>query len=146
METKDYEKMQDRMRNVIPYQCLLFNDKYMELYRMNITDIHRECTGARFIDGNMIDGDNNITMKLIGKELNEIFTLDPTMMKRIAKYNKDKEFELLNAKIEVANIELQEIRNKIQRFNNKYLEIIQFIDNDFGADDDDYDDDWEESE
>lgn len=63
--------------------------------------------------------------------------LDSTTMQRIAKYNAEKELELTNAKLKVAQLELESLTKKLKRFNEKYKEIIQFIDNDFRSQDED---------
>ena len=65
--------------------------------------------------------------------------LDDTTMKKIAKYNLMEENKILVKEKELAELKLQQIKDKIDRFNAKYKEIIKFIDNDFRSDDEDND-------
>ena len=78
----------------------------------------------------------------------ETIQLDPTLMKRIAKYNKEKEIEKLEEKIKGKQEELKELESKIEDREKRWKKIQDYVANiyDIDVDDDDddeYDDEWE---
>lgn len=77
----------------------------------------------------------------------ETIKLDPTLMKRIAKYNKEKEIEKLEEKIKTKQEKLKELEDKIEDREKRWKKIQDYVANiydiDVDDDDDDYDDEWE---
>lgn len=101
-------------------QILLYDDKEMHIF--NVMDYHTE---SQIVDATTIDGMYtrmilpNSTLKaeiLIGETKAE---LDPTTMKRIAKYNLDKDFEELNRKIKEAEVKLKSLEEEVKLKENK---------------------------
>lgn len=80
----------------------------------------------------------------------ETIQLDPTLMKRIAKYNKEKEIEKLEKEIKRKQKKLKELEDKIEDREKRWEKIQDYVANiydiDLDDDDDDYDDyydyDW----
>lgn len=77
----------------------------------------------------------------------ETIQLDPTLMKRIAKYNKEKEIEKLEKEIKRKQKKLKELEDKIEDREKRWEKIQDYVANiydiDLDDDDDDYDDEWE---
>ena len=128
-------------------KIIAYDDRHMTFYKVNTHSFGIE-----------IDWDNETVRDVIGRatayarmagenlvldvqSISDPIVLDDTTMKRIAKHNLSAENRILVKQKELAELELEQIKSKIDRFNAKYKEIIEFIDNDFkSADDDDYDD------
>ena len=101
-------------------QVLLYDDNEMHIF--NVLDYH---TKAQVVDATTIDSMYtrmivaNSTLQaeiLIGETKAE---LDPTTMKRIAKYNLDKDFEELNRKIKEAEGRLKSLEEEVKSKENK---------------------------
>lgn len=101
-------------------QILLYDDKEMHIF--NVVDYH---TKTQVIDAITVEGMYtrmilpNSTLEaeiLIGEAKAE---LDPTTMKRIAKYNLDKDFEELNRKIKEAEDKLKSLEQEVESKGSK---------------------------
>ena len=141
-------------------QLLFYNDKddEMRVYDCYISKVEHNddlfCQSA-FLDmtqKTMHIPNNNVTAVFTIKEV--VAELDPTTMKRIAKYNKDKELEELNYKIKLAEDRLKVLNDEMNK-KEKKLGLIQNLGQQIWEDDcfnenkylhsgdDDYDD-WED--
>lgn len=145
-------------------QILLYDDNEMHVY--DIVNYNQKSPDVDEIDATSIE--DMFTHKVIvpkGTYSAEITVgekkaeLDPTTMKRIAKYNLDKEFWEINEKINKAtdklmqlNKEVDQMRSKIELIDNLAVKIWE--DEDFDEDnylpddeedseDDEWEDDWE---
>lgn len=141
-------------------QLLFYNDKddEMRVYDCYISkveyqdDLFCQSAFADMTQKTMYIPNNNATAVFTIKEV--VAELDPTTMKRIAKYNKDKELEELNYKIQSAEDRLKVLNDEMSE-KEKKLDLIQNLgqqiweDDCFNEDkylhsvDDDYDD-WED--
>lgn len=108
-----YNTENDEMR---VYDCCVCEVKRME-------DVPLDCTS--------LDDTVAKTMYIPSDQANAVFNikdvvaeLDPTTMKRIARYNKDKELEELNYKIQSAEDRLKRLNDEMAE-KEKKLELIQ---------------------
>lgn len=127
-------------------QVILYDDKEMRTYGGYIVEWTEGC--CQELDATLLKDCHRtiirippITAKAIVELRQQIIELDPTTMKRIAKYNLDKDFEELNRQIKSAedrlkllNEEMETKEKKLQTMQN----ICQQIWNDGCFDEDDY--------
>lgn len=132
-------------------KMIIYNDKNMACYEPTICSLNigEEChttyldvLGATSIGISGITGySKTITFTIPVSCVPTPIILDEATNKQIAKHNLSAEFAILNKQKELAELELKAIRSKIKRFKDKYDEIIKFIDSDFGADEEGWDED-----
>ena len=111
------------------------------------------------VDNNFINYENHIDGRVESYPTNRTFTfttannfdedtikLDETMMKRIAKYNKEKELQKIEEKIKEKKEKIKELDNKLLDKEKRWQKVKEFIANiydlDLEDDEDDYDDDY----
>ena len=142
-------------------QLLFYNTENdeMRVYDCYVREVKRQ-EGINF-DCTSLEDTVAKTMYIPSDQANAVFNikdvvaeLDPTTMKRIARYNKDKELEELNYKIQSAEDRLKVLNDEMNE-KEKKLDLIQNLgqriweDDCFNEDkylhsgDDDYDD-WED--
>lgn len=127
------------------YKIIIYNDDelhYMEGYLISTNSepqvesydngYEREtvCYGREYTFGASVGPDT------------ETIKLDPTLMKRIAKYNKEKEIEKLEEKIKRKQEKLKELEDKIEDREKRWKKIQDYVANIYDIDVDDDDDDY----
>lgn len=114
------------------YTC--YND-IMEI--TGITDLHRQ-----FIPGRL-----HCEFDVIDASRHDCISLDPTLMKRIAVYNKEKECEQLDRKIAKKKEKIKELDDILTDKVGRINKLKEFIKNIYDIElDDDYDDDYDDEE
>lgn len=112
-------------------QLLFYNTEKdeMRVYDCYVREVKREEDTA--VDCTMLEDTVARTMYIPSDQANAVFNirevvaeLDPTTMKRIARYNKDKEMEELNYKIQSAEDRLKRLNDEMEE-KEKKLELIQ---------------------
>lgn len=112
-------------------QLLFYNTENdeMRVYDCYVSEVKRR-EGINF-DCTSLEDTVTKTMYIPSDEATAVFNirevvaeLDPTTMKRIAKYNKDKELEELNNKIQSAEDRLKRLNDEMAE-KEKKLELIQ---------------------
>lgn len=87
-----------------------------------------------------------LTVVVANYEESETIKLDPTLMERIAKYNKEKEIEKLEKEIENKKEKIKELDRILQDKDKRVEKIKEFIANIYNLDiydeDDEYEEDW----
>ena len=73
----------------------------------------------------------------------ETIQLDPTLMKRIAKYNKEKEIEKLDEKIKRKQKKIKELEDKIEDREKRWKKVQEYVTKIYEIDLDDYEDEEE---
>ena len=133
------------------YKIIVYNDEemhYMEGYMVSMNSAPQvesydngyekktACYGREVTFGANVEPDK------------ETIQLDSTLMKRIAKYNKEKEIEKLEEKIKRKQKKLKELEDKIEDREKRWKKIQDYVANIYDIDlDDDYDeDDYDEWE
>lgn len=142
-------------------QVILYDDKEMRAYGGYIAEWTQEYYGE--LDATPLEDDHRkiitippTTAKAIVELRQQIIELDPTTMKRIAKYNLDKDFEELNHQIKSAEDRLKLLAKEMET-KEKKLEFMQrtcqqiwnddcFDEDDYAKDEDNGYDDYEEDE
>ena len=134
------------------YKIIIYNDEemhYSEGYLLNMS-CEPQCINC--------DNGYGYEARLVGMEFTfganvepdkETIQLDPTLMKRIAKYNKEKEIEKLEEKIKRKKETLKELEDNIQDKKKRWKMIQDYVANIYDIDvddDDDYDYDWEKED
>lgn len=110
------------------------------------------------IDNNFINYENYIDGRIESYPTNRTFTfttannfdedtikLDETMMKRIAKYNKEKELQRIEEQIKEKEEQIKELDNKLQDKEKRWQKVKEYIANIYDLDlesDDEEDDDY----
>ncbi len=139
-------------------QILFYDENGMKVFDCSLFDIkppeqiEMDCTGLEDMKTRTIirTGTTATASVTLGEAKAE---LDPTTMKRIAKYNLDKDLEELNRQIKSREDRLKLLNEEMETKENKLnfmQNICQKIWNDDCFDEDDYapneDDDYEEDE
>lgn len=112
-------------------QLLFYDDKEMHVYDCTIQKI--ELPEKIEFDATSLEDDARQTIYMSGSTAYASFCivetmaeLDPTMMKRIARYNLDSEFKLLNSKIKEAKDKIKSLDAEMKE-KEKKLDFIQSI-------------------
>lgn len=93
------------------------------------------------------DRDATFQCTINNMSTSEYIKLDETMMRRIAKYNKEVEIEKLNKEIESKKEEIKELDDKLQDREQRWEKVKNYIANiyDMDLNEEDEDDwDWED--
>lgn len=89
----------------------------------------------------------SLTLDIGHYNKDETIKLDETMMKRIAKFNKEKEIKKIDEEIKNKKKQLKELEEKIEDRQERWKKIQEFVagiyDLDLADDDDDYDYDYD---
>lgn len=131
-----------------PMNILIYDDKDIKYYDGVITSIGME---GDIDSGHYITGEAyayvrsyniNITVPSLGEHDN--IKLDDTMMKRIAKFNKEEECKRLDALIEEKKEHIKELDNLLMDKEKRWNKVKEYIKNIYEIDpDDEWDDDYE---
>ena len=106
-------------------QVIIYNEKELKIDKLNIQSF--ECDliidGWRSLTGEFGASDTGQReIKFVGRESEKI-ELDPTTMKKIAKFNKDKEFNKINEDIEYYQKQLDYAKEEYDNFKKKLNEV-----------------------
>ena len=105
------------------YNILIYNDEQLYYIEGNLMGI--ECESA--IPGQMRA--DNQTFTFNNCHTHESIKLDDTMMRRILKYNKEKEFDELNEKIEKKKEEIKQLESIIDDRKERCQKVDEYIAN-----------------
>ena len=129
-------------------KVLIYNDNnisYIEGFLLNLE------ANPNVETGRDIDGMNRTTISSINYNLlvsypeqKDYIELDPTTMKRIAKYNKEVEIEKLNEEIKIKEKEIKELDNKLKDKEKRWEKVKKYIANIYDIDIKEDEDYWEE--
>lgn len=127
------------------YKIIIYNEEEMHYVEGILLEMSREPEYMNYNNGfeSQLVG-VNYTFGANCKPDTETIQLDTTLMKRIAKYNKEKEIEKLEEKIKTKQEELKELESKIEDREKRWKKIQDYVANiyDIDVDDDDDDDDY----
>lgn len=126
-------------------KVLIYNDNnisYIEGFLLNL-EANSNVETVRDIDGTDRTTISSINYNLLVSypEQKDYIDLDPTTMKRIAKYNKEVEIEKLNEEIKINEKEIKELDNKLQDKEKRWEKVKKYIANIYDIDikeDEDY--------
>lgn len=129
-------------------KVLIYNDNnisYIEGFLLNLEANPNVETG-RYIDEMNRTTISSINYNLLVSypEQKDYIELDPTTMKRIAKYNKEVEIEKLNEEIKIKEKEIKELDNKLQDKEKRWEKVKKYIANIYDIDIKEDEDYWEE--
>lgn len=112
------------------YKIIIYNDEemhYMEGYMVSLNSTPQVasydngyerknvCYGMEYTFGANVEPDK------------ETIQLDPTLMKRIAKYNKEKEIEKLEEKIKRKQEKLKELEAKVEDREKRWKKVQEYV-------------------
>ena len=106
-------------------QVIFYDDEDMKCFNVHIANIS--------IDNCLCDENRKIHISAIPYEKIDVdisgqpIELDPTTMKRIAKYNKEKEIALLDKKIEKKEKEYHQLKDEVTMLSQKLENMQGFI-------------------
>lgn len=90
------------------------------------------------------DRDATFQCTINNMRVSEYIKLDETMMRRIAKYNKEVEIEKLNKEIENKQSQIKELDDKLQDREQRWLRVKNYIANIYDMDlSEEDEDDWD---
>ena len=126
-------------------KVLIYNDNdisYIEGFLLNL-EASSNVETVRDIDGTNRTTISSMNYNLLVSypEQKDYIELDPTTMKRIAKYNKEVEIEKLNEEIKIKEKEIKELDNKLQDKEKRWEKVKKYIANIYDIDikeDEDY--------
>lgn len=129
-------------------KVLIYNDNnisYIEGFLLNL-EANSNVETVRDIDGTNRTTISSINYNLLVSypEQKDYIELDPTTMKRIAKYNKEVEIEKLNEEIKIKEKEIKELDNKLQDKEKRWEKVKKYIANIYDIDIKEDEDYWEE--
>lgn len=133
-----------------PMNILIYDDKDIKYYDGVITSIDME---GDIDTGHYITGEAyayvrsynlNITVPSLGEHDN--VKLDDTLMKRIAKFNKEEECERLNELIEEKKEKIKELDDLLMDKEKRWNKVKEYIKNIYEIDTDEDWDDWDDDE
>lgn len=133
-------------------KVIIYDDENIEYFTGVATDFgisrdNMEITGIEDLARKFISG--NLYCKFIVNEVSKHDTiqLDETLMKRIAKYNKEKECQQLDEKIKKKKAKIKELddilTDRVGRVEKLKEFMAKIYDIDLYDDEDDFDDDWD---
>lgn len=128
---------------------IVYDDEVMKYFKGHLKDFDVICNHEihRSIDGKMYCGNSISEYTFVANEVceSETIKLDDTMMKRIAKYNKEKEVMEIEEKILDKKAELEKLTDLIEDREKRVEKLKEFIANLYELDlEEDYDDCWED--
>lgn len=145
------EKKKDEIPKTDKYNILVYNDEYMIYYdgvlasfnKENIWDNGYFATGEHY---QYLLG-TNISFTVPCLEQHETIKLDDTLMKRIAKFNKEVEIKKLDEIIKNKQEKIKELDDLLQDKEKRWKKVKDYIANIYNIDlEDDYDDEeyWDD--
>ena len=133
-----------------PANILIYDEENITYYQGTWTYIE---STANYDSGHYIDGTDynyvlNHDIHVISRDLEQLdnIKLDETTMKRIAKYNKQRECQRLDKEINEKQERIKELDDLLQDKEKRWKKVKDYIKNIYEISlDEDYDDeDWEE--
>lgn len=129
-------------------KVLIYNDnniEYIEGFLLN-WEANPDVETERYIDGTnrTIISSINYNLLVSNPKQKDYIELDPTTMKRIAKYNKEVEIEKLNEEIKIKEKEIKELDNKLKDKEKRWEKVKKYIANIYDIDIKEDEDYWEE--
>ena len=129
---------------------ILYDDENIKYYHGAFTNIE---TSANFDSGSYLDGSSycnvfshNICFEVPVLDETENIMLDDTLMKRIAKFNKEQECKRLDDKIKDKQERIKELDDLLKDKEKRWEKVKKYIANiyeinvdDYDLDDDEYD-------
>ncbi len=129
---------------------ILYDDENIKYYHGVFTNIE---TSPNFDSGSYLDGSsycnvcsNSIYIEAPALDETENITLDDTLMKRIAKFNKEQECKRLDDKIKTKQERIKELDDLLKDKEKRWEKVKKYIANiyeinvdDYDLDDDEYD-------
>ena len=112
------------------YKIIIYNEEEMHYMEGMLLEINTEpqyvCYENGCERGSHILG-MNYTFGTTLKPDTETIQLDPTLMKRIAKYNKEKEIEKLEEKIKRKQEKLKELESKVEDREKCWKKVQEYV-------------------
>lgn len=133
-----------------PANILIYDDENIVYYQGTYTYIEStsHCDSGHYIDGTSYNYVLNHDIHLVSPDLEQLdnIKLDETTMKRIAKYNKQRECQRLDKEINEKQERIKELDDLLQDKEKRWNKVKDYIKNIYEISlDEDYDDeDWEE--
>lgn len=133
-----------------PANILIYDDENIVYYQGTYTFIESTANydSGHYIDGTSYDYVLTHDIHLASPDLEQLdnIKLDETTMKRIAKYNKQRECQRLDKKIKQKEEKIKELDSLLQDKEKRWDKVKDYIKNIYEISlDEDYDDeDWEE--
>ena len=129
-------------------KVLIYNDnniEYIEGFLLN-WEANPNAETERYTDGTnrTIIPSINYNLLVSNPKQKDYIELDPTTMKRIAKYNKEVEIEKLNEEIKIKEKEIKELDNKLKDKEKRWEKVKKYIANIYDIDIKEDEDYWEE--
>ena len=129
-------------------KVLIYNDnniEYIEGFLLNL-DVNPNTETGRDTDGTNRTTISSINYNLLVSypKQKDYIELDPTTMKRIAKYNKEVEIKKLNEEIKIKEKEIKELDNKLKDKEKRWEKVKKYIANIYDIDIKEDEDYWEE--
>ena len=145
------KKKKDEIPKTDKYNILVYNDEYMIYYDGILASFDKENI---WDSGYFVTGENyqyllgtNIRFTVSNLEQHETIKLDDTLMKRIAKFNKEVEIKKLDETIKNKQEKIKELDDLLQDKEKRWKKVKDYIANIYNIDlEDDYDDEeyWED--
>ena len=143
------KKKKDEIPKTDKYNILVYNDKYLIYYNGVLASFDKEplineFEGEYFKQSILVG--TNIRFFVPNLEQNETIKLDETLMKRIAKFNKEIEIKKLDETIKNKQEKIKELDDLLQDKEKRWKKVKDYIANIYNIDlKEDYEDeDWEE--
>ena len=136
----------DKIPKTANYNILVYNDGDMIYYDGVLASFDKENI---WDTGDFITGEHyeyllgtNIRFTVPSLEQNETIKLDDTLMKRIAKYNKERELQKIQEEIKEKEKQIKELDDKLQDKEKRWKKVKDYITNiyDLDLEEDDEDD------
>lgn len=145
------KKKKDEIPKTDKYNILVYNDEYIIYYDGVLASFDEENI---WDSGCFVTGENyqyllgtNIRFTVSNLEQHETIKLDETLMKRIAKFNKEIEIKKLDETIKNKQEKIKELDDLLQDKEKRWNKVKDYIKNIYNISlEDDYDDEeyWED--
>lgn len=131
------------------FKIIIYDDNFIQYFKGNIQDLSFmqdepiESTSLWDNDRKFLPGIfKHFEIITNNSECDDYIKLDETMMKRIAKYNKEKELQKIEDEIKEKEKQIKELDNKLQDKEKRWQKVKDYIANiydlDLEEDDEDY--------
>lgn len=145
------KKKKDEIPKTANYNILVYNDDYLIYYDGVLASFDKENI---WDSGYFVSGEHyqyllgtNIRFTVSNLEQHETIKLDDTLMKRIAKFNKEVEIKKLDETIKNKQEKIKELDDLLQDKEKRWKKVKDYIANIYNIDlEDDYDDEkyWDD--
>lgn len=144
------KKKKDEIPKTDKYNILVYNDEYMIYYDGVLASFNKEPLidefDEEYFKHSILVG-TNIRFSVPNLEQHETIKLDDTLMKRIAKFNKEVEIKKLDETIKNKQEKIKELDDLLQDKEKRWKKVKDYIANIYNIDlEDDYDDEeyWDD--